>query len=143
MKSSIKSMKSGIYTLIIKLNKQTEIEVGKLGILKFKKGYYAYTGSALGKTGFKRVNRHLKNSKKKKWHIDYLLQCSKVVRVFKLESEEKKRECEIAAEIGNHFEAIKGFGSTDCKCKAHLHYSTSLRPLLKFIIHIYAKKRDN
>ncbi len=135
-------MKSGIYTLIIKLNKQAEIKVGKLGIVGFKRGYYAYTGSALGKAGFKRIDRHLNIDKKnKRWHIDHLLQHSEVVQIFKLESREKNRECEIAGEIGSHFEAIKGFGSTDCRCKAHLHYSPSLELLEKFIADVYSQKR--
>lgn len=126
-------MKRGIYTLIIKLDKDVEIEIGKLGLLKFKKGYYSYTGSAQGKAGFKRVNRHLTSDKKKKWHIDYLLQYAEIVEVFKLETRKRERECEIAAEIGRKFEAIKGFGSSDCRCKAHLHYSNNLDLLKSFI----------
>lgn len=132
-------MKSGLYTLIIKLEKQVEIEVGKLGILELKKGYYAYTGSALGRAGFKRINRHLNIDKKKKkrWHIDYLLEHSEVVEVFKLECGERGKECEMAAEIGRKFEAIKAFGSSDCKCKAHLHYSPSLELLRRFIAELF------
>ena len=37
----------GAYLLVMKLDKDVLIAVGKLGVLSFKKGYYVYVGSAL------------------------------------------------------------------------------------------------
>ncbi len=73
----------GVYVLILRLDNDRDILVGKLGELHFKKGFYAYIGSAMGRGGFKRVTRHFnvaqgKNSTRK-WHIDYLLPHSEVI----------------------------------------------------------------
>jgi len=37
----------GSYILLIKLDEDKDIQIGKLGNISFKKGYYAYVGSAL------------------------------------------------------------------------------------------------
>ena len=63
-------MEKGVYVLIIHLSQERDIVVGKLGELSFKKGYYAYVGSALG--GLEgRIKRHFRKEKKAHWHIDY------------------------------------------------------------------------
>ena len=49
----------GIYVLIIELPKSADIRVGKLGIIKFQKGFYAYAGSALNGLS-QRIEMHLK-----------------------------------------------------------------------------------
>ncbi len=38
----------GIYTLIMFLPKETCLRVGRFGLRRSPRGYYAYTGSALG-----------------------------------------------------------------------------------------------
>ena len=66
----------GTYTLLLFVSKDVTVTVGRLGKRKFPRGYYSYTGSALGKgaTCLKnRVARHLKKEKRCFWHIDYLL----------------------------------------------------------------------
>lgn len=113
-------MKRGIYVLIISLNKNIEIEVGALGNINFKKGLYAYVGSAQNNLE-KRLNRHLKKFKRKFWHIDYLLanKHAKIVKIF-YKSAEKSEECNIAKIICERGIPIKDFGSSDCHCKSHL-----------------------
>lgn len=122
----------GIYTLTIFLSKEIHLNVGKLGVQKFPKGYYAYTGSALG-TGASslknRVSRHLKKrGKRKHWHIDFLLAHENVaVTAVVAAQTNKKVECEMNRYIMQATEAkipIVGFGASDCKenCKSHLLY---------------------
>ena len=62
------------YQLHIHLNKNIEIEIGKLGKFTFPMGNYVYTGSAK-KNIDERIKRHKSNSSDKKlyWHVDYLL----------------------------------------------------------------------
>ena len=49
----------GVYVLIIQLNGDTALSVGALGTLAFKKGLYAYVGSA--QTNMEqRIRRHLR-----------------------------------------------------------------------------------
>ena len=122
---------NGIYTLIILLSREISINVGKLGKHKFPKGYYTYTGSALGKgaTSLKRrVSRHLRKEKRNLWHIDFLLANGNATVTAVVAAEtSKKLECNINRYIRRAGKAkipVKGFGSSDCKenCESHLLY---------------------
>lgn len=110
----------GSYILLIKLLKDSEIKVGSLGTISFKKGFYVYVGSAMGGLE-QRINRHLRKNKKTFWHIDYLLnnRGAKIIKVFYKESEEKE-ECNIAGKVSKLGEHILGFGCSDCRCESHL-----------------------
>jgi Uri superfamily endonuclease len=124
--------KRGVYTLIIEVSKEKEIEIGALGRKNFAEGYYAYTGSALGNFSTNlqnRILRHLrKRGKKKHWHIDFLLadrdvRLETVVAVYT----NHKRECQINKQIKKHLNAkilVPWFGASDCKqrCISHLLY---------------------
>ena len=116
----------GVYILKLEIDKDTVIRVGKLGIIKFKKGYYAYIGSALGSGGFKRVTRHFNVASGKnmtrKWHIDYLLPHSKGVSAVLIPTE-IGIECSVAKTVGELGVGIPGFGCSDCSCSAHLFFS--------------------
>lgn len=110
------------YCLLIKLNNNERIRIGKLGELDFKKGYYIYIGSALNSLEG-RIKRHLRDEKKLFWHIDYLLASSNsIVKKVIFEKSSKKWECEIAREIAASGLAINHFGCSDCKCNSHLFY---------------------
>jgi len=119
-------MRKGTYALLVELKKDEEIEVGKLGILSFKKGYYTYIGSAMGGLDG-RIRRHLRKNKKKHWHIDYLLEKGEIIKVLFIE---EKKECGIASLLKDEFYGIAGFGSSDCKCKTHLFYSRGAKAIL-------------
>ena len=112
---------AGSYLLLIFLDTDIFIPVGKLGRFTFNTGYYVYAGSALG--GLRgRIGRHLKKGKKVHWHIDYLLQYSEVVEVWMTISQERL-ECFLAQTIINLPGAsvpVPGFGSSDCRCRTHL-----------------------
>jgi len=114
------------YILILKQNKNLSIEIGKVGKIFFKKGYYLYVGS--GKRNLeKRLKRHIKREKNIHWHIDYLTSNAnfsfKEIYLF-----EKLNECELAKKfIESNFCYIKNFGSSDCHCKSHLFFSENLK----------------
>jgi len=108
----------GAYVLIIKLDSDKEIQIGKLGKLFFKKGFYSYIGSAMNSLEG-RIKRHLNPDKKLHWHIDYLLKHSKIINVFYTESQDRI-ECDIAKKFSKKLESIEDFGCSDCKCKSHL-----------------------
>lgn len=117
----------GVYVLYLFLDNDMEIRVGKLGKFRFKRGFYAYTGSALGSGGFKRVKRHFSvasgiNSTRK-WHIDYLLSHLSVTCAVLLPVN-KNIECIVAGELGKFYDRIPGFGCSDCSCLSHLMFST-------------------
>jgi len=116
----------GIYLLIIRLETDLDLAIGKVGIINFKRGYYYYIGSALGTGGFKRVTRHFDVASGKnltrKWHIDYILPHSDVICALLLPTDEAL-ECRAAKELMQHFDIIPSFGCSDCRCKSHLFFS--------------------
>ena len=95
------------------LEKDTEIRVGKLGVISFEGGNYIYVGSAPTE---KRVARHLRKDKKLHWHIDYFLENANIEKIYIVEGE----ECEFVEKIKLPF--IDGFGSSDCTCPSHLFF---------------------
>lgn len=112
----------GSYLLVIKNENDEIIQIGKLGEIEFKKGYYIYVGSALNGLE-QRIKRHLRLNKKIHWHIDYLLKKSKIIDVFYKENDTRE-ECLIAKKLDEKLYSITGFGCSDCKCKSHLFYGT-------------------
>lgn len=116
----------GIYVLVLWLNNDLEVTIGKLGKFHFKTGYYYYVGSAHGTGGFKRVTRHFnvasgKNSTRK-WHIDYLLPHSEVICAL-LFPTDGTLECKVAGIMEKFSEIISCFGCSDCRCETHLFLS--------------------
>jgi len=112
----------GTYILIIELNSDKKIQIGKFDKIFFKKGFYIYVGSALNGLD-QRIKRHLKKDKKMHWHIDYLLKDSEIVKIL-YRKNNYKEECKIAKNFIQKLENIAGFGCSDCKCKSHLFYGT-------------------
>jgi Uri superfamily endonuclease len=122
---------SGIYTLLLLVSEDVTLTVGKLGKQRFPRGYYTYTGSALGKgaTSLKhRIARHLRKQKPRFWHLDYLLADENVsVEAVIAAETNKKMECAINSRIKGIEGAkvlVKGFGASDCRknCGSHLLY---------------------
>jgi Uri superfamily endonuclease len=127
------------YCLIIKLNYDSIISVGKIGELDFKKGYYVYVGSALNSIDG-RIKRHLKSEKKLFWHIDYLLASfSASVKEVILERSPEKWECAVADGISENGIPISKFGCSDCKCESHLFYFESFNEAKKSVLNSFNK----
>jgi Uri superfamily endonuclease len=122
---------AGIYTLLLFLPKQVTLTVGKLGKQRFPRGYYSYTGSALGKGASSlkhRIARHLRKEKRRFWHIDYLLADENVsIEAVVVAETNQNMECKTNQHLKTMMEAevpVKGFGASDCRqnCKSHLLY---------------------
>ncbi|PSP78964.1 DUF123 domain-containing protein [Halobacteriales archaeon QS_1_68_20] len=98
----------GTYTLLVELHATTTLEVGALGVHEFDRGWYAYTGSALGTGGFARVD-------------------SGATRIADVTTTaDVDAECAIHREIasaGGVAVPVAGFGASDCDCSAHLAYA--------------------
>jgi Uri superfamily endonuclease len=116
---------SGTYMLLIRLLHDSSIEIGGLGRVQFRLGYYLYTGSAL-RGLWARIHRHYSKQKKRRWHIDYLTchdhcEVEQVAVVFGIQ----RLECALnraLAEGIEEAETVRRFGSSDCKngCGGHL-----------------------
>jgi Uri superfamily endonuclease len=117
------TVEKGAYALIMVVESEITIVVGKLGEFAFPAGYYIYFGSARGGL-FQRVRRHIRKDKKLRWHIDYLLEQAEVVEVWYALGDER-RECRWASMAKKMPQAqiiAPGFGSSDCRCPSHLVY---------------------
>jgi Uri superfamily endonuclease len=130
-------MEKGTYALVMSLKSEVAIVVGRLVMkgktcagseITFPPGYYVYFGSAHGGLSA-RVIRHLKHEKRLHWHIDYLTRFAKIVEVwYALESSEWKDRgekleclwCQVAQGMPHGQLHFPGFGSSDCRCTAHL-----------------------
>lgn len=114
-------MTPGTYILLLHLDHEANLQIGRLGPHQFERGYYAYAGSAL--SGLEaRIGRHLRSGKAKRWHIDHLRELAAVEGVWVLPGLERK-ECSLAAELLGMPGAQpgpRGFGSSDCRCRTHL-----------------------
>ena len=112
----------GSYILLLELRERRQVSVGKLGVLHFAEGSYAYVGSALN--GLEaRINRHFRMNKKYHWHIDYLLEKAVIYEAI-LIPEERRLECTLAQALQEGLSCIRGFGSSDCQCPGHLFYAS-------------------
>lgn len=125
--STMPSSTGGTYVLVLRLDEDATIGVGKLGEFVFSAGYYLYVGSARGSGGLSaRIERHKRADKKVHWHIDHLLPPASIVEVWWIESP-RRLECKVAEAI-RAFPDVSvpapGFGSSDCGCSAHLFYSS-------------------
>ena len=112
---------SGAYQLITKLPRRTVISVGALGRISFSPGTYLYTGRASRNLAL-RLKRHLSNDKKLRWHIDYFLQHGEIVEAV-IYLDQAESECAINMESARAKGSVipaPGFGSSDCRCPAHL-----------------------
>lgn len=121
----------GVYVLLFSLPEQMIVEVGALGRLTLKGGYYAYVGSAQNGMD-SRLRRHVSREKKPHWHIDHLTLRGENFSALAM-SGPKSAECEIASRLSRTYKKIPGFGSSDCSCPSHLfllgHPEAALRDL--------------
>lgn len=125
--------------IIVHLPEDMKITIGKLGQIKFRSGYYAYVGSALGPGGIEaRIERH-KRRHKKHWHIDYLLTEAHVVSAHAIKSR-RRMECQIAEVLSERFSSLPKFGCSDCRCSSHLFYSESIEDMEDFLSKLNLKK---
>jgi Uri superfamily endonuclease len=115
----------GTYAVCLRLMAFRSIVIGKMGKIDFSAGWYVYVGSAMGPGGLAaRIGRHCRVTKKKHWHIDYLRPATRMKGVFVSEDpvrrEHEWARCLRTASIAGR--PVSGFGSSDCRCVAHLFY---------------------
>ncbi len=113
------------YCLHVYLKRTVTIPIGKRGTFLFRTGHYVYVGSAR-RNMRQRIARHLREKKKKFWHIDYLLPYADVKSVWTSNLPEET----IADILGCDMEIpIPKFGASDTRSLSHLFFSTT-RPSL-------------
>jgi Uri superfamily endonuclease len=119
---------SGTYTLILSSCTEKPVDIGKLGTLLLKPGFYAYIGSAFGPGGLKaRINHHLNHSGRPHWHLDYLRPFLELCEIwYTCDSIRREHQwAEIHARTRGAHLPLPGFGSSDCRCLSHLFFYKS------------------
>jgi Uri superfamily endonuclease len=115
--------RSGTYALVLNSSSDLRVEVGKLGRLSARPGFYVYVGSAFGSGGLKaRIAHHVKISRRPHWHIDYLrsiLHLNEVWYTYDSEQHEHQWADTFSCLKGATI-PMAGFGASDCSCKSHL-----------------------
>ena len=122
---TLKPIDKGVYALIMRTDRSRRIQIGRLGRFRFFAGTYVYVGSAWGPGGLAaRIGRHLKKVNQRRWHIDYLRQYVTMKEIWV--SRCKPSGEHVWAEAVGRFEKasvpVEKFGSSDCRCPAHLFY---------------------
>lgn len=119
------TLRGGPYALVLSADSNRQICVGKLGTLQMCPGFYVYVGSALGPGGVRaRLAHHLRPTDRPHWHIDYLRAHTQVEEIWYC-LDASRREHTWAQRMGTAVGAsipLKGFGSSDCNCEAHLFF---------------------
>ncbi len=111
----------GAYALVLRLERETALDIAALGRPVLPAGLYLYAGSAWGRGGIRaRAARHLRLPKARVWHVDRLTEAAAVDRVLAFPGGD---ECALAARavaLGAGV-PVPGFGASDCRrCPAHL-----------------------
>lgn len=119
----------GTYVLILRVEEARWVQIGRLGEFRIPPGRLAYVGSARGRGGLAaRLARHLRHPKPLVWHIDFLRGVARPVTAWWATGTDR-RECVWAAALARMPGAsrpIPGFGSSDCRCPAHLFHFPEL-----------------
>ncbi|MBN2281565.1 MAG: DNA/RNA nuclease SfsA [Candidatus Marinimicrobia bacterium] len=116
------TLNKGSYLLLMENQKEHQVDVGKLGQLNLKPGFYIYIGSGMVNLE-KRARHHQHTKKSRHYHIDYITPgVMKIKKAFLVRSHEK-RESEIALQIEKVCdEFVDGFGCSDTGERSHLFY---------------------
>lgn len=109
----------------MRLDRYATIRVGGLGAARFRPGYYAYAGSALGPGGIAaRVGRHARGANLLHWHIDHLRRLAPVREAWYATGRVRREHAWAHAleRLSGEGPSIAGFGASDCRCPSHLVY---------------------
>jgi Uri superfamily endonuclease len=117
----------GSYILVLQLPQPlVALQVGRLGSCDFAPGYYLYVGSAFGPGGLEaRIGHHRRRSQARPhWHIDYLRAHARLREIWTAAGP-TRFECRWCRALREHPGVslpVRGFGSRDTRCPAHLFY---------------------
>ena len=119
---------TGTYTLILSSSVDKPINIGKLGTLFLKPGFYVYIGSAFGPGGLKaRIKHHFNHSDRPHWHIDYLSPNLSACEIWYTYDQIRREHqwAKIHLQTRGVSLPLPGFGSSDCRCRSHLFFYKS------------------
>jgi len=117
---------AGTYALVLNLPRTRTLTVGALGLCDLRAGAYVYVGSALGPGGLRaRLKRHFGRIGTRHWHVDYFRRIARVEEVWicRGQSRLEHRWAETLGRAPGLRVPLRRFGSSDCRCQAHLFHA--------------------
>ncbi|MCG3207013.1 MAG: hypothetical protein FOGNACKC_00613 [Anaerolineae bacterium] len=133
---------TGTYVLLLHLDNDSTITVGRLGTFDFPAGWYTYVGSAFGAGGLLgRIKHHLQPTDRPHWHIDYLRQLAPVQEIW-LSPDTERREADwvdLMVDIPGAVALVEGFGASDTTKETHLFYFDVKPSLEDFAVGVRAR----
>jgi sugar fermentation stimulation protein A len=127
-----------IYFIIIFIPRRLRLEIGLLGETDLEKGYYIYIGSG-GRNIYKRIGRHFRVAKRRKWHIDYITNIYPAIEAYIVRDVDEYTLSQYFYEKGLKY--IYKFGATDKKSISHLYFVSSKSELENEIISLRDRYR--
>ena len=117
---------AGVYCLVLRVRRASRIWLSRFGSCRIEPGWYVYTGSAKRHL-LPRLTRHLRRHKRLHWHIDSLRAVASLpeIWVWPWTSGGECRTNTAVALLPGATLPWKGFGSSDCRCHAHLVFFPS------------------
>ena len=131
----------GTYALIFSASSFRQIEIGKLGTIDLIPGFYIYVGSAFGSGGLKaRIDHHRKRSGRPHWHLDYLGPFVNLIEIwYTYDPVHREHQwARIISSTRGTSVPLDGFGSSDCRCRAHLFFRHTKPSIQTFRQKIFA-----
>jgi Uri superfamily endonuclease len=124
----------GTYALILRSRSRTTIQVGSRRQIDLEPGFYVYVGSAFGPGGvLARVARHVRETKRKHWHIDYLRDHLEPLEAwFSHEAARLEHRWARALARGMGLLPVQGIGCSDCSCQSHLFHTRTAPAFARF-----------
>jgi Uri superfamily endonuclease len=125
---------AGTYALILRNVSTVDVTVGRWGRLRAGPGHFVYVGSAFGPGGLRaRVSRHFRRKEVRHWHIDYLCAVAEPLSAWVQRGPERleHRWARVFGRMAG-MSPVKGFGSSDCTCYAHLFASVEKPDISNF-----------
>lgn len=117
--------RAGTYALGLVAVTVTCLQIGRLGTLYVRPGFYVYLGSAFGPGGVRgRLAHHQRLAARPHWHIDYLrpyVQLAHIWYSYALQRYEHQWAQAVNGAPGVTI-PLAGFGASDCTCASHLFF---------------------
>ena len=120
----------GTYALILVAAADRLIQIGRLGPLHVRAGFYVYVGSAFGPGGVRaRVAHHRRHAARPHWHIDYVRLVTSLSAIWYTYDTLRREHqwAEVWQRTRGVFIPLQRFGASDCTCASHLYF-LSTRP---------------
>ena len=115
----------GTYALILSSTADELLQIGRLGQLPVRAGFYVYVGSAFGPGGVRaRLAHHCRPAARPHWHIDYLRMVTYPITIWYTYDTLRREHqwAEVLQRTRGASIPLQRFGASDCTCVSHLYF---------------------